>query len=315
MSDVDGIFPAHGRRAARWRSGFVRTAGTGHAGAGANHLAPQDPQRKYHSPGSSATTAPPRPVVEGIGYGRSLSDSCIRETRLLEHMIRRDGLPLEVGQHPRLAFRGDHVDTDAIRLPEPPRPPDGLVVLLERVRREERLMGAMLPIEAEPSDAQAWSPGRESGPPTNASNDLLLPVVRVRPAHLDRIGDDPLQFIPLVVEVAPAYGRAARDRTSPATLSHRSVDRPPPLLTFLVQPGRGQVEEESVPLRPGDRRHAHGFRGAAGRTARRRNRRSRSACGRHVPTSRPTARNPARRDPSAGTSPGSTRDNPRRISS
>ena len=65
-----------------------------------------------------------------------------------EHPVRRVSLAHEVGRHASLAFGRHDVDVDGALLAESPHAPDGLIILLKRVRREESGVPDVLPVEA-----------------------------------------------------------------------------------------------------------------------------------------------------------------------
>lgn len=90
------------------------------------------------------------------------------------------------------------VDGYLSRLPEPPETANGLVVLLERVRREHRGMRAMLPVE--PPCPNYWFGYQNADRAARERLELLdLRLVAVLAAHLNGVGHELGKKVALVV--------------------------------------------------------------------------------------------------------------------
>lgn len=117
-------------------------------------------------------------------------------------------LALQVLHDPPLALGEDYVNGDRILLAEAPAAADRLVVLLKAVGRKIGNVVAVLKVQAPGADLGLGDqhPGatfREVDQPA------FLDVVTIGSRHLDRIGDQLLEEVALLVQVTPNQRRLA----------------------------------------------------------------------------------------------------------
>jgi len=166
----------------------------------------------------------------------------------VEHSVSRRRFGLEVFQDAPVPLGRDHIDMDGMLLPVPPATPHALIVLLERMSRELRDVGALLKVQTPPADALlchqhpylAVRKGEQA---------LLFLVVGMTACHLNSVRDELFQQIALVVQIAPNQ----RWLAGVNKLSHFLAafhDRPPPFLPLLFEPDSRDGEQVAFPQFP-----------------------------------------------------------------
>ena len=126
----------------------------------------------------------------------------------VEHLFSLVGLALQVAGDALLALCGHDVHPDGTLLPEAPASADGLVVLLEAVRREGDDVGAVLKVQ--PPRANLRLRDEDAGLAVSEGGQaIFFRVFAIAARHLHGIRDQALKHGAFVVQVAPHKGRLA----------------------------------------------------------------------------------------------------------
>lgn len=117
-------------------------------------------------------------------------------------------LALQVLHDPTLALGKDNVDHYLALLSETPATADGLVILLETVRRKIGDMAAALEVQAPSTNLRLRY--QDSRPAFGKVDQAtFFHFVAIRSCDLDRVRDQLLQQVPFFVEMTPDQGGAA----------------------------------------------------------------------------------------------------------